>query len=377
MILNGIKYYHVFTAGNYPQGNFTADQVADIAFYYDPRFREAPVWRGHNKDKSQTLGSEEPEALGWINPVIAIDGKLYVAFSHISEELFELVQSKRFKYSSVEFYLYVLSTGKKIWYIGALGLTNRPAVDGIEPLTFQDKTNFTLSTGFYEQKKFTYAETEKFDKANIEQKIVFTFQLNNSINQKNQNMNLTDNTKKILASVGLDPVKYVTEEGAQEAITKHFSDTSASVTSLQAKVTELEKKPAQASSSDADPKFTDLQNRLNDIEGKRAEDLVNRGITDKKILPADKASFVELAKKDYALAEKTIAAMTVQPSLAGQTVNTTGTAPAVNLTDPKFSKADGTAYAYEEVIKDAGLQAKFTAEELAELKAQSPRYKKK
>ncbi len=377
MLLNGIKYYHVFTAGNYPQGNFTADQVADIAFYYDPRFREAPVWIGHNKDKSQTLGSEEPKALGWINPVIAIDGKLYIAFSHISEEFFELVQNKKFKYSSVELYLYVLSTGKKIWYLGALGLTNRPAVDGIEPFSFQDKSNFTLSSGFYDQKKFTYEPSEKFDVARIESKMTFTFQINNFNNQNNSNMNLTDNTKKILTSVGIDASKFVTEEAAQEAITKHFTDTSATVTSLQSKVTELEGKITKPSGeSSGDPKFTELQNRLSDIENKRAEDLVNNGIAAKKILPADKASFVELAKSNYELAEKTISAMSVHPSLASKQIDTNAQAPAVDVTDPKFTKADGTPLTYEEVIKDAKLQKRFTSEELAELRKQSTYFKK-
>lgn len=377
MYLNGIKFYHVFTAGSYPQGNFTPEHVSDIASYYDPKFREAPVWRGHNKDKEQTLGSHEPEALGWVSPVFAIDGKLYVAFSHISEELHELIENKKFKFVSVELYNYRLPSGKLIYYLAAIGLTNRPAVEGLQPLSLKEESAFSvISSAEYNDSINKFTHESLFDESKIQDKIYFNVEVNNFTNQKNNKMQLTENTKKILTSMGLDAAKFVTEEGALEAIQKTVKDGATELSSVKSELETLKKSPAPASADD--PKFTALTNEVEDLKNQRAEDLVNRAISDKKILPADKKTYVDFAKSNFSLCEKSILAMNIHSTLADQQIKAPASAPIVDLKDPKFAKPDGvTLYTYSEILKDPALQAKFTAQELSELKSQSLVFGKK
>jgi hypothetical protein len=344
VIIEGKKYYHVFTAGNYPQANISPEQVNQMAFYYNPNFHEAPVWRGHPDDNT---GNDEPEALGWIAPVIASDGKLFISFTHVSDELKNLVDSKKFKYTSIEIKKYKLSSNDVICYLWAMGLTNRAAVPGLEPLNFDEGDNFILPHDF---KQSHYKFTEDFKAENIVETIKFVIPINfNNSNSNNMNQ-LLINTAKLF---NLDLSKFVTDESLAEAIKVKFNENAANVTSLNSKITELEGKIANPSGN-----TTVMKAKIEKLEGEKVIELVDHAVEQKKILPKDKENYILLAKANYDATKTAFASMPVHPALAGQQVVSGIPTGDINLDDPKFMKADGKKLTYEEIAKTPSLIAK-------------------
>ena len=80
------NYFHVFTAGKYPQGTVTAEDLKQIAASYDPSVYEAPVWIGH----PGSVSPEEPKAYGWVESLLAEGNKLFASFSHLDDDLIGL-----------------------------------------------------------------------------------------------------------------------------------------------------------------------------------------------------------------------------------------------------------------------------------------------
>lgn len=126
------NYFHVFTAGEYPQGTVTAEDLARIAACYDPSVYEAPVWIGHPGSTTP----EEPKAYGWVESLIAEDDKLYASFSHLDDDLIGMVKDRKYRRCSVEFGKLNYKPLKDKLYLVAIALTNRPAVAGLAPLEF-------------------------------------------------------------------------------------------------------------------------------------------------------------------------------------------------------------------------------------------------
>jgi len=353
MIINGRKYIHVLTAGTYNGVVFTNEDIENMARYYNPMFREAALWKGHHS--STHVGKEEQEALGWVFPVIALSGKLYIAFSYISQELYTLVSELKYKYVSVEVLYYKLLDETVIPYLSGLGLTNRPAVEGLEPLSFDSEDISHLKFTSVPPKAVVADNvnsfTEKFDKSKVVKYIQFEYSVNNYSNNQNQNqMTVTETTKKTLTALKIDPAKFVTEEGAQDAIQKVASDALAKVTELEGKVTSLTAAP----STKADDKESPESKRIAALETKLAVDLVNRAIADKKILPAEKDAYVELAQINYERVEKSFTTMQPRAELAGEQIDTTKQP---DLKDAKFVKADGTALTADDLDKNPALIA--------------------
>lgn len=349
MKIDGKKYYHVFSFGGYPQGDFTIEEVFDMSKYYSPNFREACFWIGHQP--SSHMGTDEPRALAWVESLTAINGKLYIdKFSFISERLKELVRNKEYKYVSIELLLYLLQNGTKIWYPSAFGLTNRPAVDGLEELEFDDDTEFTGQYSKPEKKEFTL--TEQFDSCRVQKKISFTFNIN-SINQNQNAMN--EFLKKIAQAMGIDVMKFVTDSGLSDAITKTFTDKSGEAATLTAKVTELEGKK---SPSAAGTELTEDQKSVRAVNERLAKTLVSQAIKDKKILPADENTYVQMATDNYELVEKAFGSMGVHATLVGKQVNDS-TATIDFSIDPKFKKADGNVVTYADIKKKPSLVAEM------------------
>jgi phage I-like protein len=342
--VNGKKYYHVFTAGSYPQASVTPEMLGEIARSYDIRFREAPVWRGHPEEIEDQRGNNEPEALGWIDSVIAREDKLYVSFSYLSEELKKLIEDKRFRYVSVEIVRYAID-GKTFPYLYAVGLTNRPMVKGLEPLEFQN-------------------QQYSCDFAN---RIFFTLKNFNSIT-------MTEKLIAIAKTLNLDVTKFTTDESLQAAIEKTYTDSAAKVTTLEAKVRELEGKLTAAGSGTEDAaKLTELQTQITALQNEKVETLIESAISSGKILPADKDKFTKLAKADYTATKEVIAAMAVRPELAKSMVKDGAINGDVNLTDPKFTNEKGEKLTYADITKKPSLVAKhkLTPEDVAALKEAS------
>lgn len=328
MYYNGKKYYHVFTSGaHHGKMNVTDDMLRDIARNYDPaNFHEAPVWLGHPEDHDQG-GSNEPKALAWIDEVLAVGNKLYVSFSYISDEMKSLIDAQSFKRVSIEIVKYNTDDGKELPYLYAVGLTNRPAVKGLEPISFAGKT-------------FNY---------NYSERSVF--------NEKFQNYNdnkMNQYLIKIAELFGLDVSKFTTESSLQEAITVKFNEFKTSPGT------------GDPGSDDEENELAKLKTQYSELQEERVSELVDSAIKDLKILPAKRQEWIDLAKTNYTIAKQSINNMSVHKDLVSKVISGGKES---GLTDEKFKKTDGSKYTYREFLKlDPVEQSKFTPEEVAELK---------
>lgn len=320
----------MFTAGNYPQASISEEMLQEIARNYNPKnFHEAPVWLGHPDDSQN--GNSEPEALAWIDSVIAVGNKLYVSFSHVSDKMKELVNNQMFKRVSVEIVQYKSDDGKKFPYLFAVGLTNRPAVKGLPPIQFAGKK-------YNSQYESQYLFNESFQ--------------NNPTNTMNPFL------IGIAKALHVDVSKYVADESLNAAIVQ--------------KLSELQK-PAPEKTPDTDngsrSEIENLKAQIQQFETERIASLIDGAIKAFKILPANRDQYVKLAKADFALASSTIEGLPVHADLADKQVNTSK---AVNMADPKFKTDSGDKLTYEDYLKlPAEKQSRFTDEEVTALQAQS------
>lgn len=348
MIINGRKFIHVLTVGSYNGYDFTQSDIDNIARYYNPYFREAALWKGHHP--STHVGKDEQPALAWIFPVVAMEDKLYVAFSFMSKELITLIKELQFKYTSVEIMYYQLGDDTVIPYLKGLGLTNRPAVEGLEPLQsllYEEENDMTLKELPAKAIHGDHTLTSKLEGAKIVKTISFTLE-NHFINQNSLQMNLTETTKKTLKALNIDPAKFVTEEAAQEAIQKTAQDAQAKVTELEGKVTEL-----TGSTKGKDDKSPEAK-KIEALELTLATNLVNDAIDKKKIVPAEKQSYIDMALLDYNKTAGIINGLQERAELTSQQIDTSKTP---DLKDPKFIKADGKELTAEDLDKNPSLIA--------------------
>lgn len=327
MFYNGKKYYHVFTAGDYTQAKVTPEMLQEIAGSYDIKFHEAPVWLGHPEEVNQG-GASEPQALAWIDSVIAIGDKLYISFSYVSEQMKQLVDSQAFKRVSVEIVRYKTNDGKEFCYLYAVGLTNRPAVKGLEPISFAGK---------------------KFN-STFKQRFAF----NENFSNYNSNHNMNEYLKKVATSLGLDLTKFTTDSSLQEAITIKFNEVKAKADNPVVK---------------QDGTLAAVQSELNEIKEERIAELVDGAIAAFKVKPADKQKWIELGRTNYNVLKDTIATMSTHKDLVDKVVTGSVGSKVPDLANPKFTDKDGKKITYSEFLKmDPKVQAKFTEEEVAELK---------
>ena len=119
-----MKLYKVFTAGKYPQGDITEDDLKSIAENYDPDYHEAPLTLNHK--------SEGP-SLGWVNKVVAKGKDLFVGFKDVNEDAKKITSKGEYKRPSIEISNYE-GKGK---YLRAVSLVLFPAVKGLPEMQFK------------------------------------------------------------------------------------------------------------------------------------------------------------------------------------------------------------------------------------------------
>lgn len=129
------KFFKVFTAGKYPQGTLTQNDIVEVANSYDPSFYEAPLTINHE---------ENSPAYAAISKVIAKGKDLYVSFTDILNEAFDL--NKKFRYPSCEFAEYEIN-GTKKKYLRAVTLTNFPQVKSLDKIQFNENSLVLFSEG--------------------------------------------------------------------------------------------------------------------------------------------------------------------------------------------------------------------------------------
>lgn len=147
-----MKFFEVFRAGKYPQGEFTKKQVAEIAANYDPKFCEAPITLDHE---------QSGPAYGWVDVAKAEGDILKVSFKDTPKEFQEEVNSGKYKKVSVELYKNLEGKGPYLKAVSFLGAAI-PQVKGLEPVKFMEG-----ESEFYEFEVET-DDSEKFSAEEIE-----------------------------------------------------------------------------------------------------------------------------------------------------------------------------------------------------------------
>lgn len=333
------KWFHVFTAGSYPQGDFTAEDLAQIAGSYNPAYIEAPVWIGHPGDDGP-----EPEAYGWIKEIKAEGNNLFVKFDYIDPELVEKINSRRFKRCSVELW-YIADVG---WYLTALGVTNRPQVKSLPAMQFQECLTFTAKVvksvflTFKNKLQFTKEEHEAIKLSNLK------------TTKKNKTMNL-EILKKFAQDKGIDTAACANDDELINKVFQYFE--------------EYEKDAEAKAVKFADETKT-LEERVKEFEERELSAIIDTGIVAKRVLASERDSMLQYGKDTSAdKLRKFIEARPVQAIFAEKSVDTSAQ---VNTADKKFFKADGSKLTYQdflhEVRRNPELAEKFTEAEIDELR---------
>lgn len=338
------KFYHVFSAGKYPQGEISLQFINNVAKNYDKNFHEAPVWIGHPS------ADVEPEALGWIEEVKAEDGKLYVSFSDISDELKELTSNKKFKKCSVELVEFSVD-GKIKPYLYAIGLTNRPAVKGLPDIKFSEKIMYD---------------------GEVKSKTIFT----NNINfQKNMN----EAIKKFAEKLGINISEYNTDESVLEyaancigKLKEKFSDEPDSINSLSLMVSKYTETIDELKNkiSDQDKVINDFKEKEIKFKDTQVNNLLESAVLQKKITPAQKESLKAFAVADFDNCKKYVDGLPEQKLL--EKTNFTN----VNLEMKKVNKDITYEVLLDEVKKNPKFANNFTEEEIIKMKESSKTFGK-
>jgi hypothetical protein len=122
---------HVFRVGEHTDSSgvkhvFTEEDLAKIAFNYDPNVHEAPLVIGHPET--------DAPAFGWIEKVKAVGKDLFVKYKDLAPEFVEWVRRGLYKKKSVK--LYPDLTLRHVGYLGA----TPPAVKGLRNFAFADES---------------------------------------------------------------------------------------------------------------------------------------------------------------------------------------------------------------------------------------------
>lgn len=175
---------------------------------------------------------------------------------------------------------------------------------------------------------------------------------------------------KLAASVGVDASKFTEEDKLHDAVTAKFSE-------LNTKIKTLEAAPAakttEHKTDESDPEIKKFADELASLKKARVDDLVSSAITAKKILPENEAGLRQFAEANYDAAKAFVEKQPVHPALAAQTIKdgkaiTDGK---IDFTDAKFKKHDGSLVTYADILKDANLQSRFTADEIKAMREAS------
>jgi len=124
------KWYEVWAAGNYPQGNFTEEDVQQIVDNYNPEQYEAPIVIGHPQ--------KDDPAFGWVEALKREGKKLLAKFKQVEPTFQEAVNQGRYRKVSVR--LRKTDNGWTLRHVGFLGAAP-PQVEGLKPIQFTEEAS--------------------------------------------------------------------------------------------------------------------------------------------------------------------------------------------------------------------------------------------
>ena len=147
-------WIEVFKAGDYPQGEFSEEDVEDLAEVYDPDGAfEAPVTTDHR---------QKGPAFGWVKGLKAEAGKLYAKFRQVSKDFAESINGGLFKNRSVEIFREgVVGDGQYLKAVSFLG-AKAPQIKDLESIGSIEFSEEQLSSASVAFTHVPSDETEEF-----------------------------------------------------------------------------------------------------------------------------------------------------------------------------------------------------------------------
>lgn len=245
-----MKYFQVFKAGKYPQGEFTRQDVEEIAKNYDPKFCEAPITIDHE---------QSGPAYGWVDKVKADGDILQVSFKDTPKSFQEDVNSGKYKKVSVELYKNLEGKGHYLKAVSFLGAAI-PQVKGLEPVKFKD-----CESEIYE---FETEDTENFSQDEI------------------------DELKKQVEDLENQVTKFKQKDKSKEQKMETIKSLKEKISALNDEVSTFKEK--------AEGK-EQIEQELNDIKtalkNKEYEDFIEKQINEGKLVPANKDVVLSVFKE--------------------------------------------------------------------------------
>src|SRR5574344_844641 len=123
-----MKFFEVFKAGKYPQGNFTKAEIQELAKNYDPSFCFFSITLDHE---------QKGLAYGWVDNLIEENGILKASFKNLSKDLKEFVQDGKYKKISIEIYRELEGKKPYLKAVSFLG-ASIPQVKGMQAVEFKE-----------------------------------------------------------------------------------------------------------------------------------------------------------------------------------------------------------------------------------------------
>lgn len=247
-----MKYFQVFKAGKYPQGEFTQKDVEEIAKNYDPSFCEAPITIDHE---------QTGPAYGWVDKVKTDGDILQVSFKDTPKSFQDDVNAGKYKKVSVELYKNLEGKGHYLKAVSFLGAAI-PQVKGLEPVKFMDSESEIFEFEVLED------ETETFSQEEI------------------------DNLKKQVEDLENQIAKFKEKDKQKEQKLETIKSLKDKISALTNEVSTFKEK-AQGKEQ--------IEQELNDIKtalkNKEYEDFIEKQINDGKLVPANKDVVLSIFKE--------------------------------------------------------------------------------
>ncbi|MFA5864474.1 MAG: hypothetical protein WC975_07275 [Phycisphaerae bacterium] len=151
----------IFTAGEYPQGNFDTNFLQALADVYDPSFHEAPNYLAHEDETGRRPAGNL--AFGWIKKLYLKGQTLFADLSSVPKLFAELILSGRIKKRSIELYTDLAGKGPYLRAIAWPMIPQVKALADVHPTQiFDDQNENILSIPFQEKESFMSQNEQTF-----------------------------------------------------------------------------------------------------------------------------------------------------------------------------------------------------------------------
>ena len=211
-----MKFFEVFKAGKYPQGNFTKKEIAEIAKNYDPAFCEAPITIDHQ---------QSGPAYGWVDIAKADGEKLKVSFKEMPADFKAAINEGKYKKVSVEIYRNLEGKGAYLKAVSFLGAAT-PQEKGLEPIKFMESESdvYEFNSDDEGEEQFSEAEIEdlKNQVAELEKQVA-------KFKEGNKKLETIKSLKEKISALTDEVATFKEKAQGKEEIEKELTDIKAAI----------------------------------------------------------------------------------------------------------------------------------------------------